>query len=1130
MILLRRTFNPIILLMVIVGFAFSDVTVSLSDVEVGGYTDEIIVPVNLSNPNDGVGGFQFDLIVLPALVQILNVTPSDEENFSADYTIFEDGSGRVIFYSNNSTGISAGGNDVVFNLHFDGSAILSASLDLEIFSLAVSDEDGNILESSAEGGSITIGNVVTISASSDTGDVDEEVFLDINLDNPGVVGGLQFDLYDTPDYLDISGFTTTDRSSGFSVDYTQLDNGMTRVIMYNGNSGNITPGEGAILNMTMTVHTNAYSSNVGVNFDNVIVTDEVGGTYWVAGANSGTVTVTPGYIEEPHNLQAQDGMDAQVLLNWSPPAGPAFIFAEENLNEGIPFGWEVIDGGNPGFTWEWVESYFGESLDGTPFIYIDADAAGNGSSFDDQLVSPEFSLSGELYLSFDHFYNDYNFDYVSSIANVDVWDGSQWVNVYQVSENGITVGAWNTPDQQIFDISSHSNGQFKLRFHYMTDPNSWEWYWAIDNIRLANYLEEGRYSAVYELSARGWSLINQGTREEMEEVFNSGNWPYVYSNPETFQIIDNSSQIQNRNTRPLDIDAYKVYRSYNADSGFEEIAEVDGNTTTYLDEGVVNSTTYFYNVSAIYPDGSESNPTTTVSATPVEWVELWMDDGASLTGQMDTLDFYINNETDLGLFYFEIMDYPDVISSINVIPTERTSNWSIEISNQGNGTIAITGISLGVPLTAGDGAVCRAIFYPDADEAMTVSLSYSNGTAIQDVNFVDLNWSSESATYEVGIETQYIHLTGGYGDYSGNFTSSLILENTQSVYGLQLNIAPDPPFIMGTEVNVSDAHDFSDWEVSGMVIGNFYRLTLVNNAHNSPINPGISHIADITFEIPNGVPDGSEVILDLQDVEITDINDLPMHAESIPGDVYIGIPPAAYSIQNMSGALIPGETGTFDVHLDNTEYVGTLQFTLIDIPESMTVTNITPVGRFDDGIVDGSSEEQEDGSYYFLGYDFSSGIEAGSGAILEIEVQFDDNLNNSSIIMSMASYATGDAGANPLTTVFHGFGQFAGYFVALDEEVSIPGEFALHPNFPNPFNPTTMIAYDLPDASDVQLDIYDLMGRNINTVINQNQSAGRHFVTWNANDYLGNQVSAGVYLYRLQAGNMIFTRKMVLMK
>ncbi|SVA73823.1 uncharacterized protein METZ01_LOCUS126677, partial [marine metagenome] len=66
MILLRRTFNPLVLLMVLVGFAFSDVTVSLDDVEVDGYTADIIVPVSLSNPSDGVGGFQFDVIALPA--------------------------------------------------------------------------------------------------------------------------------------------------------------------------------------------------------------------------------------------------------------------------------------------------------------------------------------------------------------------------------------------------------------------------------------------------------------------------------------------------------------------------------------------------------------------------------------------------------------------------------------------------------------------------------------------------------------------------------------------------------------------------------------------------------------------------------------------------------------------------------------------------------------------------------------------------------------------------------------------------------------------------------------------------------------------------------------------------------
>jgi hypothetical protein len=180
-------------------------------------------------------------------------------------------------------------------------------------------------------------------------------------------------------------------------------------------------------------------------------------------------------------------------------------------------------------------------------------------------------------------------------------------------------------------------------------------------------------------------------------------------------------------------------------SGFEELAEVEGNLTTYLDDDVINSTTYYYYVTAIYPDGSESGPTNTISATPVEWVELSMDNGASLSGQMDTLNFYINNESELGLFYFEIMDYPDVMNGLNIIPTERTESWALEIADQGDGTIAITGISVGDPLLAGSGPVCRAVLYPDADEEMTVNLSFTSGTSIQDIGFVDLNWTAEGA-------------------------------------------------------------------------------------------------------------------------------------------------------------------------------------------------------------------------------------------------------------------------------------------------------------------------------------------------------------------------------------------------
>ena len=1064
MTILRKWLIITLFPLLVVGVGFANVTVSLSDVEVDGYTSDIVVPVTVTNPDDAVGGFQFDVVALPILVELSGVTAVDDENFNADYTVFDDGSGRVVFYSNNSGSIAAGGDAIVLNLHFDGSEILSALLNLEMYDLAVSDADGGIITSTTGDGSIVIGDVVFLSAGTDTGDVSENVSIDIDLENSGLVGGLQFDIYDTPDFLDITSFTTTDRSAGFSVEYNDLDNGATRVIMYDPENGNIEAGDGAILTLGMTVHDDAYNSNVGIDFDLVTITDDIGGTYWVGGADSGTVVVSPGYIEEPHNLVAEDGMDEEVSLSWDPPIGPIFSYPASIVvitdNWGYETTWQIVDDA----TGDVVESYMDAALDN----------------------NTEYSWDMEL------LFGSYTFTIYDSYGDGIYSPGGYAIYVDEEEMFSNLGTGWNGTEESVqFDVSA---GRF-----------------SVTNTSFIENLPENKNISMTDFSQLNLTL---------------GEPSFVASGSFTPMTPPTETQ---RNTRPVELDAYKIYRSYNSTTDFDEIGEVNGTTTSYLDDEVVNSTTYYYYVTAIYPDGSESGATNTVSATPVEWVELWMDNGSSLTGQMDTLDFYINNETQLGLFYFEIMDDPNVINSINVIPTDRTADWSVEISDQGNGTIAITGISLGTPLASGDGAVCRAILYPDADESMMVNLNYSNATSIQDVNYVNLNWTAENGSYDVGIETQYNMLMGGYGEDGGSFTTSYLFENTQPVYGIQLDIVANPPYLTGTNVTVGSAHDFSNWDISGTVIGNIYRVIMVNNSHNAPINPGISHIADITFEIPAGIPDASEVIIDVSDSEITDINDLPMHTESVPADVYIGLPPAAYTIQNVSGNLSPGGSGTFQVHLDNTETVGTLQFTIVDLPSSMMVTNVTPVGRFDDGIVDGSSEEMEDGTYYFLGYDFSSGIEAGSGPILEIEVEFDNNLTNSSIIMSMINFAAGDAGANPLTTVFHGFAQFTGY-LALDGDVSLPGEFALHQNYPNPFNPSTVITYDLATDSNVRLDIFDIMGRNVKTLVNEKQIGGRHIVSWDANDQFGQAVSAGVYLTRLHTGNKVFTQKMILMK
>ena len=98
------------------------------------------------------------------------------------------------------------------------------------------------------------------------------------------------------------------------------------------------------------------------------------------------------------------------------------------------------------------------------------------------------------------------------------------------------------------------------------------------------------------------------------------------------------------------------------------------------------------------------------------------------------------------------------------------------------------------------------------------------------------------------------------------------------------------------------------------------------------------------------------------------------------------------------------------------------------------------------------------------------------------------------------------------------------------KNLSFPGSFALHQNYPNPFNPITQIRYDLPIDEFISINIYDVIGRRIKSLINTKQGAGFRSITWNATNDLGQPVSAGMYIYTIQAGEFRQTKKMVLLK
>jgi len=94
----------------------------------------------------------------------------------------------------------------------------------------------------------------------------------------------------------------------------------------------------------------------------------------------------------------------------------------------------------------------------------------------------------------------------------------------------------------------------------------------------------------------------------------------------------------------------------------------------------------------------------------------------------------------------------------------------------------------------------------------------------------------------------------------------------------------------------------------------------------------------------------------------------------------------------------------------------------------------------------------------------------------------------------------------------------------------IPLTYKLNQNFPNPFNPGTRIYFEIPQQQDIKIIIYNMLGQIVRTLITEPFNAGRHIVNWDGRDDSGNLAATGVYIYRIQAGDFIASKKMLLMK
>ncbi|KAA3614976.1 MAG: T9SS C-terminal target domain-containing protein [Calditrichaeota bacterium] len=168
-----------------------------------------------------------------------------------------------------------------------------------------------------------------------------------------------------------------------------------------------------------------------------------------------------------------------------------------------------------------------------------------------------------------------------------------------------------------------------------------------------------------------------------------------------------------------------------------------------------------------------------------------------------------------------------------------------------------------------------------------------------------------------------------------------------------------------------------------------------------------------------------------------------------------------------------------------------------------------------------------------------SGAAPALTGIIALMLEADSSLDASQVKSILENTARSDAFTGEVpnnkwghgkTDAFAAISSILGPTSIVSGNKAKPDNFFLAQNFPNPFNPSTTIHYNLPKAETVKLEIFDMQGRRVSTLVNERQSAGSYKITWNGNNLKGKPASSGVYIYQIRAGNLVLNRKMLLMK
>ncbi|MEW6412749.1 MAG: FlgD immunoglobulin-like domain containing protein [Candidatus Zixiibacteriota bacterium] len=254
-------------------------------------------------------------------------------------------------------------------------------------------------------------------------------------------------------------------------------------------------------------------------------------------------------------------------------------------------------------------------------------------------------------------------------------------------------------------------------------------------------------------------------------------------------------------------------------------------------------------------------------------------------------------------------------------------------------------------------------------------------------------------------------------------------------------------------------------------------------------------------------------------------------------DAQYGSNPPAMAYKILKGPIVPSvnDTAYFDGYLipdcKNLRLESFRRYGTADGPTDSSETYNIMRGLLKDGsplVIGGTWDVpgdpiEEEGSY---------DLGPGDRAMLGCCGPFNFNPGDSQYVLVALACGQGTDYKNSITVAINILNQITDF--PLDappvQSRTLPSSFIVKQNYPNPFNPVTIIEYSLPARAQVNISIYNILGQRVTTIVDSEQPAGTHTAVWDGRDQSGAPVSSGFYFYRVSAGELIDTKKMLLLK